>query len=126
MTDNEKETRLLVEDMVTALDSYTHTCLGESEYPRNQRYILCNEISRLVNEIFTLAVKLKKRYYTKTTLQQIDVNLEILRYKIRESEFKHYIKKDRKQKWIRKVNEVGNIIGAMLEKQKRGDKQQDK
>lgn len=126
MTENERERRLFVEDIIADLDSYTHTCLTQSSYPRSQRYVLCNEISRLVNEIFTLAVKLKKKYYTKTTLQSIDVNLDILRYKIRESHIKGYITIDRKQKWIRRVNEAGRIVGAMLEKQRHGENQQAK
>ena len=116
----EKENRLFVEDVIADLDSYSHTCLTESSYPRNQRYVLCNEISRLVNEIFTLAVKLKKKYSTKTTLQQIDVNLDVLRYKIRESKNKGYITLERMHKWMRRVDEAGRFVGAMLEKQRHG------
>ena len=126
MKEQEVQRRLFVDDVISALDSYTHVCLTESSYPRTQRYVLCNEISRLVNEVFTLAVKLKKKYYTKTTLQQIDVNLEILRYKIRESHIKGYIKLDRRHSWMRLVDEAGRMVGAMLEKQKHGEKQQEK
>ena len=126
MTETEQEHRLFVEDVIADLDSYTHTCLTESNFPRTQRYVLCNEISRLMSEIFTNAVKLKKRYYTKTTLQQIDVNLDILRYKIRESHRKGYIKIERRQKWMRKVDEAGRMVGTMLEKQRHGERQQEK
>ena len=116
MKEEEFERRTFVE-IVADLDSYTHTALTQSNYPRAQRYVLCAEISKLMNEIFTLAVRCKKGYMQKSTLQNIDINLEIMRFKIRESETKKYISPERRHKWIRRVNEVGRMTGGWIKKQ---------
>ena len=116
MKEEELERRTFVE-VVADLDSYTHTALTQSNFPRSQRYVLCAEISRLMNEIFTLAVRCKKGYMQKSTLQNIDINVDVLRFKIRESEAKGYISLDRKHKWIKRVNEVGCMVGGWIKKQ---------
>lgn len=115
MREPEKEGRTFL-DIVEDLDSYTHTALTQSNFPRYQRFVLCAEISRLVDEVFTLAIRCKKGYVQKSTLQNMDIALEKLRYKIRESAKKGYISLERKHKWMRRVDEIGRMLGGWMKK----------
>jgi hypothetical protein len=46
----------------------------------------------------------------------MDIALEKLRYKIRESAKKGYISLDRRHKWIRRVDEIGRMLGGWMKK----------
>lgn len=109
----EVDKRTLVE-RVCDLDSYTHKALTSSNYPREQRYFLCAEIQRLVTEIMNLAVRAMKGYLQKSTLQNLDIALEILKYKIRESHTKKYISAHRKHVWIMMIENIGVLVGGWI------------
>ena len=105
--------RTLVE-RVCDLDSYTHKALTSSNYPREQRYFLCAEIQRLVAEIMNLAVRSMKGYLQKSTLQNLDIALETLKYKIRESRRKKYISEHRRHTWVLCVEKIGVLVGGWI------------
>lgn len=109
----EVDKRTLVE-RVCDLDSYTHKALTSSNYPREQRYFLCAEIQRLVTEIMNLAVRAMKGYLQKSTLQNLDIALETLKYKIRESCTKKYISEHRKHVWIMRIEKIGILVGGWI------------
>ncbi len=121
MKEVQKERETFV-DKVEHLDSYTHTALGHSNYPAEQRFYLCLEIQQLMGEIFSCAIRMKKGYGQKSTLERMDIAVDTLRYKIRESERKKYISLDRRHKWIRFVDEIGAMIGGWIEKKKQTER----
>ena len=103
-------------DKVENLDSYTHEALGNSNFPSHQRYYLCLEIQQLVGEIMSNAIRMKKGYGQKSTLERMDIAVDTLRYKIREAERKQYISLHRRHVWIGMIDEIGKMIGGWIEK----------
>ena len=65
------------------VEGYTHTAL--QQYPRAERHLLCADIRNSLAIIQRLSVVSWKRYHKKTTLQDLDVEVEILRTWIRKS-----------------------------------------
>lgn len=57
---------------------------------------------------------MRKGYGQKTTLERMDIAVEKLRWKIRESERKKYISLERKYKWMKLVDEIGQMIGGWI------------
>ena len=70
-----------------------------------------------MTELKRYAIRAGKRYYKKTTLQDLDIEVEIMRSYIRESNMLGYIDEGRLGVWIGKVDEIGNIVGGWLKNQ---------
>jgi len=61
-----------------------------------------------------LISRCKKRYYKKTTLEDIDVELDLLRELIAESYESRYINVHKYEVWLRKINEIGKMVGGLI------------
>jgi DNA-binding protein H-NS len=94
------------------LDAYTHTVL--QQYPKAERHLLCHDIRQSMADIQRYAVVAWKRYHKKTTLQDMDVEVEVLRSRIRKSVFLKYITPHRYQVWTGHVNEIGKMVGGWI------------
>lgn len=55
-----------------------------------------------------------KRYHKKTTLQDLDVEVEVLRGWLRKSVRLKYITARRYEIWARHVNEIGRMVGGWI------------
>ncbi len=108
--------KTLVEKIID-LEKYTETALTQSSYVRNQRFLLCADIRKAISEILHLAIRAMKKYHKKTTLQDMDVEVEYLRWLIRISHEKKYITCHRLDVWMRKVNEIGDMLGGWIKKE---------
>ena len=94
------------------LETYTHQAL--IQYPKMERHLLCADIRRSIAAIERLAVVAWKRYHKKTTLQELDVEVEVLRMWIRKSVRLRYITPHRYEVWAIHVNEIGRMVGGWL------------
>lgn len=94
------------------VEGYTHTVL--QQYPRSERHLLCADIRNSLAIIQRLSVVAWKRYHKKTTLQDLDVEVEILRMWIRKSLRLKYITPHRYETWARHVNEIGRMVGGWM------------
>jgi hypothetical protein len=79
-----------------------------------ERHLLCADIRRSIAAIERLAVVAWKRYHKKTTLQELDVEVEVLRMWIRKSVRLRYITPHRYEVWAIHVNEIGRMVGGWL------------
>lgn len=102
------------------MEQYTHLVLisKNSNFPRQQRYYLCKEINDSVERIMTGAVKIKKGYGTASVCQNMDVEIDKLRYRIHECAKNKYVRIQRAHHWGLLVNTVGKLLGAMMQKKK--------
>ncbi len=112
-------------------------------FPRRERQT-ADEIRATMLEMYTLAITIEKKYYRKTTLQELDVKLEVLRHLIRLASDKDYYDREVPKKapdgktvkgedgkavhtnmqpplplkkyetWSRLLNEIGCIIGGYM------------
>lgn len=99
------------------LDVYTHIAL--QQFPNAERHLIVADIRKSVALIRRLSIVAWKRYHKKTTLQELDVEVEVLRNLIRKSVHKQlgHINEHRYEVWVRHVNEIGRMVGGWIKSQ---------
>ena len=65
-------------------------------------------------EVLRLIVVCNKRYHKKTTLQDLDAQLDLLRTQVRISKQLGYIDFKKYEYWARLNNEIGCMIGGWI------------
>ena len=92
---------------------YGNICL--KQFPKSERYVLAEDIRKSMYRLLELSVRLNKKYYKKTTLQDTDTELEVLRTFIRLSADKEmkYLSIKKYENWSKMLNEIGRIIGGL-------------
>jgi len=95
-----------------------YTRIALRQFPKYEKFILAAEIRQTLIGIKRLLIRASKRYYKKTTLEDIDIEIEMLRSLIREAVRLEYVDLHRYAVWSSKVNEVGKMVGAWIKKVK--------
>ena len=109
----------LVKTKIEDLMAYTKQAIAN--FPRNERQTAA-EIRRIMLLTYELAITIEKRYYKKTTAQELDVNIDILRHLVRTArENKYYSPNSHpplspKQYEIisKMLKEIGKMVGGYL------------
>ncbi|QGP91722.1 23S rRNA-intervening sequence protein [Neomoorella glycerini] len=82
------------------------------DIPRDYRYTLGADIRNSAMNLMQLIVRCRKRYYKKTTLEDMDIELETLRSFIRIAADTNVISKGEYGAWAEKLDEIGRLIGG--------------
>lgn len=72
---------LIIRQRVETMIEYAHTALAR--FPKAERHVLCAEIRRSMWDLLRLVVVCNKRHHKKTTLQDLDAGLDLLRCQVR-------------------------------------------
>ncbi|MEG1562166.1 MAG: diversity-generating retroelement protein Avd [Bacteroides sp.] len=96
-----------------------------AQFPRRERQT-ADKIRECMLTMLRLAVRVKKKYYKKTTLQELDEELAVLRFMIRIAQDTDYydtnitppLPKKKFEVWAKMNNEIGRIIGGYIKSQK--------
>ena len=48
-----------------------------AQYPKSEKFALCTDIKRCMDTMLERTIEAQKKYYKKTTLQDLDVEVEI-------------------------------------------------
>ena len=94
------------------LDVYSHGAL--INFPKYEKFVLCAEVRQTLTTIIKLTVRAAKRYYKKTTLQDLDIEIEYLRSLIRKAHKMKYINTRKYGIWIKHINEIGKMAGGWI------------
>lgn len=91
------------------------------QFPKSEKFILASKIRESMYKLFGLAVTVEKKYYKKTTLQEMDIELDVLRHLIRLAAdpklypnqkpclpFKKY------EFWAKSLDEIGRMLGGYM------------
>ena len=86
------------------------------DFPKTERYVLAGDIRKTMYTMLEMAVRLEKKYYKKTTLQDLDIEVDVLRNLLRLAKDPDLYQKQKPcldfhswEVWIRKVDEIGRI-----------------
>lgn len=100
-----------LEDLAT----YSHKALWQ--LPKSERHVLAADIRHTLDAVLRLVVRAAKRYHKKTTLQDLDIEVELLRHQIRKAYNLGYINARRYEVWVKQVDEVGRMVGGWIRSQ---------
>lgn len=50
------------------------------DFPKTERYVLAGDIRKTMYTMLEMAVRLEKKYHKKTTLQDLDIEVDVLRF----------------------------------------------
>jgi hypothetical protein len=103
---------MIIQDKLRQLAAYERAAL--LQFPRTERHSICQDIRMTTRNIQRLISRCKKRYYKKTTLEDIDVELDLLRELVAESYESKYINVHKYEVWSRKINEIGKMVGGLI------------
>lgn len=95
-----------VEDMI----AYGYTVLRQ--FPKAERHVLSQEIRNTMWALLRFVIVCNRRYHKKTTMQDLDAELDLLRSQIRVAQALGYLPFRNYEVWSRHLDEIGRMIGG--------------
>jgi len=93
-------------------DTEMTKCLRQ--FPRFERYCLAKDIRNTSGKIFRCIISLNKRYFKKTTLTELDVELGYLKYLMRKSYRFGYLNVEKYNILIDYLIQEGKMVGSWI------------
>ena len=97
-----------IEDMML----YAYPVLNA--FPKYERFTLAADIKRCMDKMMERTIEANKKYYKKTTLQELDVEIDKLRKYVRLSYRLKYIDFKKYKQWSEMLNEIGRMLGGWM------------
>lgn len=107
-----KHEDLLLRRSVEEMILWAHRPL--QQFPKAERHVFAAEIRRTMYELLRLVITANRRYYKKTTMQDMDVALDLLRSQVRIAKDLEYLKFNDYEAWSKRLYETGNLLGGWL------------
>ncbi|MBN2606721.1 MAG: diversity-generating retroelement protein Avd [Thiotrichales bacterium] len=83
------------------------------QFPKHEKFALAADIKRTAWKVFRLMTEFVRKTHKKTTLNHIDVELDVLRSQIRMAHEFKYLAFDRYRRLSESLSEVGRILGGL-------------
>ena len=100
--------RLKCEDMI----QYGYTAL--QQFPKAEKFALAAEIKVTMMSLLRFVVICNKRYFKKTTMQDMDAELDLLRSQVRLAKDLGFLPFRKYEVWSRMLDEIGRMIGGWM------------
>lgn len=94
--------------------AYAYVALRQ--FPKAERHVLSAEIRGSCWKLLRLIIVCNKRYHKKTTLQDLDAELDMLRSLVRMAHSLKYLSLKAYEKWARQVDEIGRMAGGWIKR----------
>lgn len=107
---------LIVAQKMEAMLRYGYGALVH--FPKSERHVMSQEIRLGMWRILRLVIICAKRYHKKTTLQELDAEIELLRRQLRLAMELKFLDFRKYEIWSRQLDEVGRIVGAWIKRAK--------
>lgn len=91
---------------------YLHDTLRQ--YPKSEKFILATDTKEAAYSLLRLFITANKRYHKKTTMQDADIQLDILRYLIRLGKDMEYMSIKRYEILSGMTAELGRMLGGWM------------
>lgn len=91
-----------------------------NQFPKSEKYALAGDIRKSMYNLYRLCVAANKKYYKKTTFQEMDVELETLRAFLRLASDKDlkYLPLKKYEVWSKMLSEIGKMLGGWMKSMK--------
>ena len=101
-----------------ALDMMQYGYVALRQFPKYETHVMAAEIRQSMLKILRLIITASKRYHKKTTLQDLDIEIAMLRNSVSLAFRLKYIDIKKYEHWQRQINEIGSMLGGWLKNQK--------
>lgn len=88
------------------------------QFPKSEKYSLANDIKESMYKVLEYIIIADKKYYKKTTIQELDVELAKLKVFVRLSKDLQFISIKKYEVWSGHLVEIGRMIGGWLKSAK--------
>ena len=98
---------------------YADKCL--KQFPNYEKHVMAADIRRTMYGLLRLIIRANKKYYKKTTLEELDIELDSLRMQIRlaaDPELR-YLPIKKYEHWSKLLNEIGRMLGGWMKSTKK-------
>ncbi|MGI6691114.1 MAG: diversity-generating retroelement protein Avd [Christensenellales bacterium] len=103
---------LMILQKVMDMMEYAYQAL--QQYPRYERFALVTDIKRTMDTMLERIIEAQKKYYKKTTLQDLDVEIAKLKAYLRLSHQLRFLPTKKYEVWSGMVVEIGKMLGGWL------------
>lgn len=110
--DAPKVTDLLIRQKCEAMIEYGYVALRQ--FPAFERHVLGAEMRGSMWGLLKLIVVCNKKYYKKTTMQELDAELDLLRCQVRIAKQLGYLDFKKYEHWSKLNDEIGKMLGGWL------------
>ena len=111
-TKDPRSSDLMIRQKVEAMIEYGHVAIRQ--FPKIERHVLGAEIRSTMWGILRYIVVCNKRYHKKTTMQDLDAELDLLRSQVRMAKNMGYIDVKKYEHWSRLNDEIGRMLGGWI------------
>jgi hypothetical protein len=112
MTNDANQNDLQIRQKCEAMIQYGYVALRQ--FPKHERHVLAAEIRLSMLRVLRLIVVTNKRYHKKTTLQDLDAELDLLRSMVRLAHSLQYMDTKKYEIWARHLAEIGRMVGGWI------------
>ena len=92
--------------------NYAYPALAQ--YPKGEKFALVADIKRCMDVMLESIIEANKKYYKKTTLQELDVEVEKLKAYVRLSYNLGFLPPKKYEQWSGLVVEIGRMVGGWI------------
>ena len=92
--------------------NYAYPALAQ--YPKGEKFALVGDIKRCMDVMLERIIEANKKYYKKTTLQELDVEVEKLKAYVRLSYNLGFLPPKKYEQWSGLVVEIGRMVGGWI------------
>lgn len=101
---------LRIRQHVESMIQYGYTAVRQ--FPKSERHVLSQEIRQTMWRLLRLVIICNRRYHKKTTVQDLDAELDLLRSQIRLAQEMGFLPFRRYERWAKQLSEIGRMIGG--------------
>ncbi len=103
---------LKIQQKVYDMIKYGYGALAQ--FPKSEKFALAADIKRCLDLILERVIEASKKYYKKTTLQELDVEVTKLKVYLRLSLELRFLPPKKYEIWSGMAVEVGKMLGGWL------------
>lgn len=85
-----------------------------AQFPKSEKFALCTDIKHSMDVLLERSIEAQKKYFKKTTLQDMDVEIAKLRAYIRLSHQLGFLPMKKYEIWSEMLVEIGKMVGGWL------------
>ena len=108
----EKSQDYLLLQKVFDMINYAYPAL--QQYPKSEKFSLVQDIKLEMNEMLRLTIAARKKYFKKTTLQDLDIHIATLKAFVRLSFDLKFLPMRKYEIWSGKIVEIGKMVGGWI------------